>query len=129
DGFVAVEGTKVTSHSLPGQLGASRVSRTEDTSEGSLFLEGDDRLPSWMLREDGWQVVSLAPPFQIDPAGDAAEIEKDAETWYETCVLVGPLGSVYTVSGTGVSEGTRTTARRVDGKSFRLGRETSSLDP
>jgi hypothetical protein len=129
DGFVLLEGTKATSHSLPGQLGALRVSGVEDTSEGLLFFECDDRLPPWTLRESGWEVASLAPPFLIDPAGDAADIEKSAESWYETRVLVGPGRAIYTVSGTGVSGGTRTTARRVDGKSLQLGRETSSLDP
>jgi hypothetical protein len=129
DGYVLLEGTKATSHSLPGQLGASSVYGVENTSEGTLFFEGDDRLPAWTLGAEGWKVASLAPPFEIDPANDAAEIEKDAEGWYETSVLVGPGGAIYTVSGTGVSDGTRTTGRRVGGKSVRLGRETSSLDP
>ena len=44
-------------------------------------------------------------------------------------MLAGPGGMIYTVSGTGVSAGTRTTARRVDGKAVRLGRETSLLYP
>ena len=103
--------------------------RVRNTSEGTFFFEDDDRLPSWTLGAKGWEVASLAPPFEIDPANDAAELEKDAETWYETSVLVGPGGAIYTVSGTGVSDGTRTTAHRVGGKPRRLGRETSSLDP
>ncbi len=41
----------------------------------------------------------------------------------------GADGAISTVSGTGVSDGTRTTAARVGGKSLHLGRETSSLDP
>jgi hypothetical protein len=129
DGYVLLEGTKSTSHSLPGQLGASGVYDVENTAEGTLFSERDDELPTWSLGARGWEIATLAPPFEIDPANDAAELEKDAETWYETRVLVGPDGTVYTVSGTGVSTGTRTTARRVGGKISRLGRETSSLDP
>ncbi|AGA27923.1 hypothetical protein [Singulisphaera acidiphila] len=129
DGYVLLEGTKVIPRGLPGQIGASNVSKIMNTSEGTFFFEGDDRLPAWTLRENGWEVASLAPPFLIDPAGDAAEIEKHEESWYETHVLVGPDGAISTVSGTGVSDGTRTTARRVDGKSLRLGRETSSLNP
>jgi hypothetical protein len=129
DGYVLLEGTKPTAHSLPGQLGASSVYAVENTSEGTFFFEGDDRLPTWTLGAKGWEVASLAPPFEIDPADEAAELEKDDEGWYETCVLVGPGGSIYTVSGTGVSAGTRTTGRRVGAKSLRLGRETSSLDP
>ncbi len=128
DGYVLLEGTKATTHSLPGQLGASSVYGVENTSEGTLFFEGDDRLPTWKLGAKGWEVASLAPPFEIDPTNDVAAFEKDAEGWYETSIIVGPGGAIYTVSGTGVSDGTRTTARRVDGKSFRLGRETSSLD-
>jgi hypothetical protein len=129
DGYVLLEGTKAIPRGLPGQIGASNVSGIMNTSEGTFFFEGDDRLPPWTLRAKGWEVASLAPPFEIDPANDAAELEKDAETWYETCVLVGSGGAIYTVSGTGVSDGTRTTAHRVGGKALRLGRETSSLDP
>jgi hypothetical protein len=129
DGYVLMDGAKVTAHGLPGQLGASGVSRVMNSSEGTLFFEDDDRLPVWSLGTKGWEVASLAPPFEIDPANDAAELEKDAETWYETRVLVGPGGAIYTVSGTGVIDGTRTTGRRVGGKALRLGRETSSLDP
>ena len=80
-----------------------------NTSEGPLFFEGDEPAPDLDARRKGWEVAALAPPFEIDPANDAAEFEKDAEGWYETSVLVGPGGAIYTVSGTGVSDGTRTT--------------------
>jgi hypothetical protein len=83
----------------------------------------DDRLPIWTLGERGWQVASLAPPLDIDPADPAAELQKRSVDWYETSVLVGPGGTIYTVSGVGSAPGTRTTARRIRGKSEVLGRE------
>ncbi|MHC5540423.1 hypothetical protein ACYOEI_19555, partial [Singulisphaera rosea] len=129
DGYVLLDGTKATPRGLFGQLGASSVDGVENTTEGTLAFSNDNCLPTWTLDAEGWKVVSLAPPFEIDPAGDAAELEKDSEDWYETSVLIGPGGAIYTVSGTGVSSGTRATGRRVDGKSIRIGREASSLDP
>jgi hypothetical protein len=129
DGYLLLDGPKVTSRTLPGQLGAEDVDRVQNSSEGTLFSERDDRLPIWRLGANGWEVASLAPPVEIDPANEAAELEKGAEEWYETRVLVAADGSVYTVNGTAVSAGTRTTARRVAGKIERLGRETSSLNP
>lgn len=130
DGYVLLEGTKATSHGLPGQLGVAGVSRVENTAEGTLFFESDDRLLPWTLGAKGWNSVSFAPPFEIDPDNnDAAELEKGEEDWYETSVLVGPGGAIYTVSGTGVSAGTRTTGHWVGGKPIKLGREVSSLDP
>jgi hypothetical protein len=129
DGYVLLEGAKATSHSLPGQLGASSVDGIENSSEGLLCFQRDDRLPLWTLRAKGWEIASLAPPFEVDPASDLAEFEAKQGAWYETRVLVGPGGTIYTVSGTSLSTATRTTARRVDGKSLRLGRETTTLYP
>jgi len=128
DGYVLLDGSKATSHSLPGQLGASGVYGVQNTSEGTLFSEGDDRLPTWTLRAKGWEVASLEPPVEVDPASALAGFEPDTQTWYETHVLAGPGGEIYTVSATN-GTGTRTTARRVHGKPERLGRETSSLYP
>ena len=128
DGYVLLDGAKSSPRGVPGQLGASGVDRIQNSSEGTLFSE-DDELPSWRLGAKGWEVALLAPPFEIDPDNGAADLEKDAETWYDTCVLVGPGGAIYTVSGTGVSDGTRVTAHRVGGKAMRIGREVSSLDP
>jgi hypothetical protein len=127
DGYVLLQGTKATSHALPGQLGASAVHEIKNTSEGTFFSEGDHRLPIWRLGTKGWEVASLAPPLEPDPASDAAAFEAEQKSWYETRVIVGTGGMIYTVSETAVSPGTRTTARRVDGKSERVGRETSSL--
>lgn len=129
DGYVFLDGTKATSRGLPGQLGASGVYRVANTEEGTLLFDLDDRESAWSLGPKGWEVASLAPPFEADPANEAKELEEGSEDWYETRVLVGPGGTISTVSGTGVSDGTRTTARRVVGKSTRIGRETSSLDP
>jgi hypothetical protein len=129
DGYVLLEGAKAISHSLPGQLGASSVDGIENSSEGLLCSQRDDRLPLWTLRTKGWEIASLAPAFEVDPASDIAEFEAKQETWYGTHVLVGSGGMIYTVSGTSITAGTRTTARRVDGKSMRLGRETSALYP
>jgi hypothetical protein len=129
DGYVLLEGPNANPRTLPGQFGASNAYRVMNTSNGTLFFASDDRLPPWTLSAKGWELTSLASRFEIDQGDDAAAFEKDAGTWYETCVLEGPGGAIYTVSGTGVSAGTRTTARRINGKSLTLGRETSSLDP
>lgn len=129
DGYVLVEGAKTTPRGLAGQIGAANVDRAENTSEGMLFFESDERLPVWRLGPKGWEVASLTPPVEPDPDGDAPEFEARDRSWYETRVLVGADGTVYTVSGTAVSPGTRTTARRAGGKSERLGRESSSLYP
>jgi hypothetical protein len=129
DGYVVLDGQKTISRAIPGQLSASYVSVIANTSEGALFFERDDRLPTWKLGATGWEIAMLAPAFEPDPVGDAIAFEKDRKTWYETRVLVGPGKMIYTVSGTGVSAGTRTTTRRVDGKAVRLGRETSLLYP
>ena len=130
DGYVLLDGKKATSHGLPGQLGASSVSGLVNSSEGTLFFDqDDDELPPWTLRAKGWEVASLAPPYEIDPANGVAELENRVETWNQTRVLVGPGGAIFTVSGTGVIPGTRTTGCRVGGKSLRIGRETSNLHP
>jgi hypothetical protein len=129
DGYVTLDGKKALSHAIPGQLGASWISRIENTSEGTFYFEYDDRLPFWKLGAKGWEVARLAPPYEPDPTSDAAGFEKGYKDWNETRVLVGPGGAIYTVSDTAVSPGTCTTARRVEGKSVRLGRETLSFTP
>jgi hypothetical protein len=127
DGYVLLEGAAARSHALPGQLGASAIDGVRNTLEGTVFLQGDED-DAWRLVDEGWDVASLAPPVEPDPASDFAGWEKD-RGWNETRVLVGPDGTIFTVSGTGNSPGTRTTARRIDGKPARIGRETSSLWP
>jgi hypothetical protein len=130
DGYVSLDGAKSTSRAIPGQLGASSASLIKNTSEGTLVLEGDDRLPCWRRGSNRWEIAALAPPLEPDPDdADMAAFEKRDPTWDETSVLVDSAGIIYTVSGTGVSPGTRTTARRKNGKSERIGRERSSLFP
>jgi hypothetical protein len=129
DGYVVLDGPKATPRSIPGQLAAAYVSGIANTSEGILFFEWDDRLPTWRLGAEGWVIAALEPPFEPDPNSALAGFEKKQEGWSRTRVLVGPGGMIYTVSGTGTTPGTRTTSRRVDGKAVRLGRETSSLYP
>jgi len=118
---------------------------------------GDFRSPhTWRLGADGWTIDPFSPPFELDlfdrpekveefanPEFDddefsggfaveddfAEDAEPEPTSWRETQVLVGPGGSIFTVSGTDRYPGTRTTARWVDGKSDRLGREVSSLVP
>jgi hypothetical protein len=130
NGYVSLDGAKATAHGIPGQLGASSVYEIKNTSEGSFFFDDDDRLPFWRLGAQGWEIASLAPPFEPDPANELADFEKsESNDWYQTRVLANPAGIIYTVSGTAISDGTRTTAHRVDGKPERIGRETSSLNP
>jgi hypothetical protein len=130
DGYVTLEGAKTISKAIPGQLGTSDANLIKNTSEGSFVFEDDDGLPCWRLGAKGWEVATLAPPLESDPEDeDNAAFEKHSLSWYETKVLVGPAGTIHTVSSTGESPGTRTTARRKGGKSERIGRETSSLYP
>jgi hypothetical protein len=130
DGYVSLDGAKATAHGIPGQLGASSVDEIKNTSAGTFFFDDDDRLPFWRRGAQGWDIAALAPPFEPDPANELADFEKsESKDWYQTRVLASPTGMIYTVSGTGISDGTRTTARLVDGKPERIGRETSSLNP
>jgi hypothetical protein len=129
NGYVAFDGAKTTRHQLSGQLGASGVYHVENSSEGPLFFEADDRLSSWRLGSKGWEIARIDPPLEPDPAGEFRDFERQQGQWYETRVLVSPGGAIYTVSSVSGSPGTRTTARRVDGKSEVLGRETSTLNP
>ena len=73
-------------------------------------------------------MAAIAPPVEPDPANELADFEKEQGDWYDTRMLVGSRGAICTVSATAASPGTRTTARRIDGKSERIGRETSSLN-
>jgi|GEM_PF-2400644 len=129
NGVLLLDGAKTTSLAAPGQFGATGVTAIRQTSEGLLFLCDDGRAVAWRLGEKGWETLHLAPPYEIDPNGEAAPLEKDEEAWDETQVLVAPDGAILTISGTDVNAGTRTTARRVDGKSELLGRQTSTLEP
>ena len=129
DGYVTLDGAKATPHSLPGQLEAAFVDEVRNTSEGTFFFENDEELPPWRLGAKGWEVASLAPPFESNEAGDVDNFEQGQKDWYETRVLVGAGGEIYTVSGSGASPGTRTTTRRIGGKPERIGRETSGLNP
>ena len=129
DGYVVMDGQKTTSHAIPGQLAAAYVSVIVNTSEGTLYSSGDDRQPTWRLGANGWEIVSLAPPFEPAPDGAFAEFEKSEDEWYETRVLNGPGGMISTLSGTRSGTSTRVTAPRVDGKTKQMGRETSDLSP
>ncbi|QEH38693.1 Two component regulator propeller [Aquisphaera giovannonii] len=129
DGCLTLEGEKAVPHGLAGQLGASDVRDVEETREGLLCLDEQDALPPWKLGAKGWEAASLEPPFEVDPQDeDAAELEKSTEGWRETRVLVEPGGDIVTVSNTDELGGTVTTARRVGGKSERIGRERLMLD-
>ena len=127
DGYVLLDGAKATAHALPGQLGAAGIDTVRNTAEGTLFIQGDDD-GVWRLGANGWEVASLAPSLEPDPGNDFGDYEKQ-RGWSSTRVLVGPKGGIYTVSDSNVGPGTRITCRRVDGKSERIGRETSSLSP
>ncbi|MFO0951200.1 MAG: hypothetical protein U0835_08620 [Isosphaeraceae bacterium] len=131
DGYLTLNGGKTTSCGVPGQLGASDVSELLNSTEGILAQESDDRLPVWTLGADGWRAPTFAPPYQPAPANenDGLDLEKDEDDWYETRVLVGPDGAIWTVSASSCSPGTRTSGRRVNGKTERVGREVSWIDP
>ncbi len=126
NGYVSMAGGKDTAHALPGQFGLDRAWRIANSAEGTLFCPWDDREPTWRLGAGGWEVADLAPPCEPEP-GDP-QVEGEKPSWGETRILVGPDGGVYTVSSTGGTPRTRTTARRVGGKTEVLGREASSLN-
>jgi hypothetical protein len=72
--------------------------------------------------------VTLPPPLKRDRADGAGELEGNDETWGESRVLVTPGGTIYTVSSAAAEDSDiRATARRVDGKTVQMGRETSAL--
>jgi hypothetical protein len=125
-----------TARSLPGQLSAEGVYRVENTAEGTLCFEDGTMLPAWRPSAKGWELAALQPPFEPDPAAEAARVKDGEETekasdegWASTQVLVGPGGTIATVSGTSWDEGTRTTARWSGGQCRTIARETSSLNP
>lgn len=125
DGYVEVVGDKDVAHTLPGQIGLDRPHQIIGSPDGTLFLPWDPSKPPWHLGPGGWEAVAIAPPFESRPDGRRVEGEKPA--WDKTRVMVGPGGTVYTVSGEGWS-GARMTARQDGGKWEVLGRETSSLN-
>ena len=125
DGYVSVADGKGVSHALPGQLGIDHAWRIAGSAEGTLFLPWDDREPTWRLGVRRWEVVDLAPPCELAP--DDAFINSEKPSWAETHVLIGQDGTVRTASATNWGSGTRTTARRIRGKSEVLGREMSDL--
>lgn len=129
NGILLLDGTNLTAMTAPGQLIAPSVSEIRNTTEGLLFLSGDGRAVGWRLGAKGWETVQLAPPYEIDPDGEAAPLENEAEAWASTQVFVKPDGAILTVSGSGEDLGTRTTALRVDGKPEILNRRTSDMEP
>lgn len=129
DGYVLLEGGKAAPRRVPGQLGVPAIDEMKNTSEGTFFFGGGGSPLAWRLGTRGWEVASLAPPFEPDPASGAEEFEAGMKSWSTTRVLAGADGTIYTVSNTGASTGTRATARRVGGKPELIGRETSSLIP
>ena len=124
-----VNGGKARSHTLRGQLGAGNITRIETTEEGTLFLEWDDESPPWRLQGGDWSPARLAPPFQPQPGEPGLHVAGDKESWYETHVMIGPGGTVFTASASAIGPSTRTTARWHHGKAEILGREISMLNP
>jgi hypothetical protein len=126
DGYVSRADGKDSSHALSGQLGLDHAWRIANSAEGSLFSPWDDREPTWRHGAGSWQVADLAPPCELAPDDPYFKSENRKPTWAKTRILVGPRGTVYTVSATN-GNGTITTSRRIGGKSEVLGRESSSL--
>jgi hypothetical protein len=129
NGFVGLDGSRSIPHEIRGQLAASYVSEITNTSEGTLFSPSDDRLPTWKLGANGWEIANLAPPLESAAKDDFAAWEKNQGAWHETRLIAAPDRSIYTISGTAVSAGTRATTHRVGGKTTKLGQELSSLSP
>ena len=129
DGYVLLDGQKATPRSIPAQFGANaQIYKIVNTSEGTLAFEDGNQLENWRLGPNGWEIVALAPPLRRDPPAVPMALESDDEKWGENCVLVGPGGTIYTVSSATADESDiRTTARRAGGKTIQLGQETSTL--
>ncbi len=132
DGFVLLAGDKATSHSLPGQLSADSIIRVQNTAEGTLFFEEDDRdegesFPPWTLGTAGWKPASLGPEAELAPAKKGNEdTENNPAADDQTRVLVDPSsGDIYTVTGNDRPRGTVTTSRHTKGQTVVLGKETS----
>lgn len=118
DGYVEVAGDKEIPRARPGQIGLERARRIVGSAEGTLFLPRDPGEPPWRRGPGGWEAAALAPE-PGEPRVEGAE-----PSWG---VMVGPGGTVYTASAADWTHGTRTTARRIGGKSEVLGHEKSGL--
>ena len=130
DGLILLSDGKETQHALTGQFGADYVAGIENTAEGTLVVGARDEEDPWRWRDGKWQQVSFAPPFELAPDDDFGEaMPADSRQWSETRLLIGRQGAITTVSSTGWSNGTRTTALWRNGKSEVLGRECSDLYP
>ncbi|WP_422927284.1 hypothetical protein [Singulisphaera sp. PoT] len=138
DGLLRLDGDKMTRHAAPPPLGASDVSLVLGTPDGVFAMEDkdepDDEGPGsygvnpWRLGPDGWRQISAEPPFEVDPADEAAKANP-VDSWHGCIVRVAANGSVYSVAGTVDIPGTRTTSRIVGDGVERIGREVSHLYP
>ena len=89
DGYLSLEGAKAVPRGVSGQLGASVVGRVESSSEGVLAFDSRDGRPPWKRRDDDWESVPLAPPYQVEPMSEIAEFELEEKDWFETPRLGG----------------------------------------
>jgi len=134
DGYLSFDPAtgKVTGHALPGQLGAGSVDRVEFTGEGTLVRgPGVTSLP-WRQGPSGWESVDIAPPFPAKTDADQPRPETvpPEEHWYETAVVPGPGGVIYTVSTNSWSpHDTVATARREKGVTTVVCRGPDYLSP
>jgi hypothetical protein len=129
DGLIQLSDGKEAHHALGGQFGADYVDRIENPSEGTIIVGGRWDESPWQFRDGKWTQVSFAPPCRPAPCDPTADLEPQYQHWSETRLLVERGGAIVTVSSTGWSPGTRTTARRRNGKPEVLGRESSDLYP
>ncbi len=125
DGYVLFDGTKTTSRRMSGQLAAPAIHSIATTDEGTFYFHVDDRMLPWRLGPKGWATADLAPSFEPDPGNKLADVERQDDSWYETRVMIGPAGTIYTASAVSIDPGTRTIARRANGKPESILCETS----
>jgi hypothetical protein len=129
DGIVLLDGHNETASALPGQLELEEIDRIENTKEGTLVVEsyGGDR--PWQIQKGNWVQRDFAPP--IEPVGKDVKPDPadEADSWSTTRLLVGPDGSLFSVSAGRWTPGMRATARWRNGKAEILGWEKTDLNP
>ena len=130
NGFVRLAEGKQTDYPVAtGQLGVSSIERIENSAEGVLIPGSRFEPDSWRYRGGTWDEVSFAPPYEPAPDAPDGQQRPRISAWYETNTLIGRDGSIFTISATGTSPGTRTTARWRRARPKSWGGRTRILDP
>ncbi len=129
DGLVRLDGNKETASTLPGQLELEWIERIENSREGMLVVESDFGDLPWQLQKGKWVPRDFTPNTKPVEKAAMPDPAAEADSWSTTRLLVGPDGSLFSVSAGQWSPGMRATVRWRDGKAEILGQEKSDLSP